>query len=151
MKKLCKNGCEVVETDKFCKDHGDLQRCKDGHYILAATKLCQENDDPPYDRESVADVQGTNQVDLKTLLEGLSSGMADSLAKALSSSTSSTGKAPPEFIRNPKDFDQWKTDIRRWAEMGGCPKKNQGSVILMNIPNDHKFKKKLWKTNWERR
>ena len=25
--------------------------------------------------------------------------------------------------------------------MGGCPKKNQGSVILMNIPNDHKFKK----------
>ena len=110
MSKLCKSGCEVAETDKFCKDHGDLQRCKDGHYILAATKLCTEND-PPDGRENepeAATVQGTTQVDLKALLEGLSgqitSGMADSLAKALSSA-SSTGKAPPDFIKTPKDFD----------------------------------------------
>jgi hypothetical protein len=78
------------------------------------------------------------------LLEGLSgqitSGMADSLAKVLSSA-STAGKAPPDFIKDTKDFEQWKTDIKRWAEMGGCPLKNQGSMILMNIPKDHKFKK----------
>ena len=148
MSKLCKKGCEVAETDKFCKDHGELQKCKDGHFIIAATKTCKESGDAPDLGEVVTNnatnTQGTSQVDLKALLEGLSgqitNGMAESLAKVLSSANSA-GKAPPDFIKDPKDFDQWKTDIRRWADMGGCPKKNQGSTILMSIPKDHKFKK----------
>jgi hypothetical protein len=48
MSKLCKRGCEVAESDKFCKDHGDLEKCKNGHYILVATNLCKEDNDPPF-------------------------------------------------------------------------------------------------------
>ena len=143
MAKLCKKKCVIEEADKFCREHGELLKCRDGHEILASSGLCKEDSSPPI--ESVSSNNSNYNADIQTILRGLTSqlseGMADSLVKALANNSSGNGKAPPEFVKDPKDLEQWKIDVNRWADFGGCPKVNQGSVVLMHIPKDHKFKR----------
>ena len=146
MAKLCKEKCIIEEADKFCREHGEVLKCVDGHDILAATGLCKEDSRPPSESPITGGYNaGGGNLDIQTLLKGLTSqlseGMADSLVKALAGSGSSSGKAPPEFLKDAKDLEQWKIDVYRWAEFGACPKVNQGTVILMHIPKDHKLKR----------
>ena len=113
MAKLCKERCIVDEADKFCREHGDLLKCKDGHEILAATGLCKEDSCPPKEPITSANSDynaDTGNMDIQMILRGLTSqlseGMADSLVKALANNSSGNGKAPPEFVKDPKDLEQ---------------------------------------------
>ena len=86
-------------------------KCVDGHEIRAATGLCTEDSRPPCENPATSGYNASGgNLDIQGLLKGLTSqlseGMADSLVKALAGSGSSSGKAPPEFLKDAKDLEQ---------------------------------------------
>ena len=69
MAKLCKKKCVIEEADKFCREHGELLKCRDGHEILASSGLCKEDSSPPI--ESVSSNNSNYNADIQTILRGL--------------------------------------------------------------------------------